>query len=221
MGYNIKFSIHRNPKKDADGKDTFQVRHETRGTVNSEYMARKLKEYGRMQPETLLSALIVLQDSIVQQLTDNHRVHIDGIGTFFLKLGFRERYDEDNHPYKPHFTDANAITGNDICIEGVGFTPDKEFLYKLKHEHGYYFHNVSEQGKVGRSNEYTEEQVIDFINDYLAKHVRMSRRNFMVRLGLTDYMADKWLRRLSTGDDAILIKHKIGNATFYNLRKQP
>ncbi len=33
--------------------------------------------------------------------------------------------------------------------------------------------------------------------------------------------ADKWLRRLSTGDDAILIKHKIGNATFYNLRKQP
>jgi hypothetical protein len=43
----------------------------------------------------------------------------------------------------------------------------------------------------------------------------------MVRLGLTDYMADKWLRRLSTGDDAILIKHKIGNTTFYNLRKQP
>lgn len=28
MGYKIKFSVHRNLLKDADGSDTYQVRHE-------------------------------------------------------------------------------------------------------------------------------------------------------------------------------------------------
>ncbi len=32
MGYNIKFSVHRNPQKDSEGNDTYQVRHSTEQT---------------------------------------------------------------------------------------------------------------------------------------------------------------------------------------------
>ncbi len=32
MGYNIKFSVHRNPQKDSEGNDTYQVGHSTEQT---------------------------------------------------------------------------------------------------------------------------------------------------------------------------------------------
>ncbi len=42
MGYKIKFSVHRNPLKDADGNDTYQVRHEATATVGKEYLLKQL-----------------------------------------------------------------------------------------------------------------------------------------------------------------------------------
>ena len=56
MGYNIKFSVHRNPLKDADGNDTYQVRHETSATVGKEYLLKQL-EHNLIRPEIMDSAL--------------------------------------------------------------------------------------------------------------------------------------------------------------------
>ena len=51
MGYNIKFSVHRNPQKDADGNDTYQVRHETSATVSQKHLLNQLERHNIMRPE--------------------------------------------------------------------------------------------------------------------------------------------------------------------------
>ena len=158
MGYNIKFSVHRNPQKDSEGNDTYQVRHETSETVGKAYFLRHLKNTNLFRPELMEAALTVLEQEIINQLTDNLRLHLEGLGTFYLKLKFRPRYDEYGNEQRIQFTDPAKITGNDVCIDSVGFTPDRQFLKQL-HEHGYHFVNATGRGRVGHSTEQTEEQV--------------------------------------------------------------
>ena len=38
MAKTIKFGVHRNPKKDAEGRETYHVRHETDFALNQEYI---------------------------------------------------------------------------------------------------------------------------------------------------------------------------------------
>ena len=45
MGQTIKFSVHRNPLKDADGNDTYQVRHETTFTVGKQFIKDHLERH--------------------------------------------------------------------------------------------------------------------------------------------------------------------------------
>ncbi|MBR5728736.1 MAG: hypothetical protein IKX61_00810 [Prevotella sp.] len=217
MGQTIKFSVHRNPLKDADGNDTYQVRHETTFTVGKQFIKDHLERHHIMNAEVLESALSVLQREIVEQLTDNHRVHLEGLGTFYLKLGFRKRVDEFGQEVKPHFTDPSKITGNDIAIDTIGFTPDKEFLKKLK-VHGYHFVNATGRGNVGHSATYTEEEMIAKLDLYFQSHDYITCSIMQGYFGLTKYMARKWLDQLSTQISPYLVGQKIGQTVTYRRR---
>ncbi len=214
MGYNIKFSVHRNPQKDGEGNDTYQVRHETNETVGKAYFLRHLKNCNTFRPELMEAALIVLEREIINQLTDNLRLHLEGLGTFFLKLKFRPRYDEYGNELKLHFTDPAKITGNDVCIDTIGFTPDRQFLKQLN-EHGYHFVNATGRGRVGHSTDLTEEQVKMRLDEWFNNHEMLTCRQMMYLLGITKYMARKWLDRLTTSPSPYLIPQKIGNVVSY------
>ena len=68
---------------------------------------------------------------IPEQLLQNKSVHIRGMGTFYLKIGVRHRKDADGHSYVQKFTDPNAITARDLCIEGIGFRADPTWNRKV------------------------------------------------------------------------------------------
>ena len=217
MGQTIKFSVHRNPLKDAEGNDTYQVRHETTFTVGKQFIKDHLERFHIIYPEALESALSVLQREIVEQLTDNRRVHLEGLGTFYLKLCFRKRIDEFGQEVKPHFTDPSKITGNDIAIDTIGFTPDKEFVQKLK-THGYHFVNATGRGNVGHSAIYTKEEMIAKLDNYFETHDYITCGIMQGSFGLTKYMARKWLEELSTNPSLYLIGRKIGQTVTYRRR---
>ena len=137
MSKTIQFSVHRNPLKDADGKVTFQVRHENFYTARRKDLMHHLQVHNTMNPEVMELALNVLATEIVDFLTDNKRLHLEGIGTFSLKVGFRKRPDEDGNLQKLQFTNAADITGNEVKIDGINFRPDKEFLDLMTAPVGY------------------------------------------------------------------------------------
>lgn len=217
MGYNIKFSVHRNPQKDADGNDTYQVRHETSATVSQKFLLNQLERHNIMRPELMEQALSVLKREIVAELTDNLRLRLEGLGTFFLKLGFRKRYDEAGEEIKVCFTDPSKITGNDVTIESIGFTPDKEFLKQLN-KHGYHFINATGRGNVGHSADYTEEQIKAKLDEHFKTHDYITCRIMQGYFGLTKYIAHKWLDRLCTMPSPYLVGRKIGQTVTYRRR---
>lgn len=217
MSETIRFSVHRNPKTDASAPDSFHVRPETLQTVGNGILMRYLKNFSGLHDTQVNAVLDNLPQVIVNQLLDNHNVHIDGFGTFSLTLGFRTQGDEDN-PVKPHFTDAAAITGNHVEIKGITFKPAKEFL-SLLCKNGHHFENATGRGKVGHSDQLSEQQVRQFITEYLSEHPHITRRILQLYLHLTEYTATKWLERLTVGPSPLLRGDKAGNTFVYTLRK--
>ena len=188
MAKTIKFGVHRNPKKDAEGRDTYHVRHETDFALNQEYIISQVKTYNAAEASHINPVIGVLREQIVEILTDNHNVHIEGLGNFYLKLGFRERTGENGQPVLPHFTDPSQITGNDVVAVNIGFTADEELLKQL------------------------------LLDQFFETHDRLLSRDMRGLFGLTQYMADKWLDELCTQAPPYLRFEKVANVRIFYRR---
>ena len=217
MAKTIKFGVHRNPKKDAEGRDTYHVRHETDFALNQEYIISQVKTYNAAEASHINPVIGVLREQIVEILTDNHNVHIEGLGNFYLKLGFRERTDENGQTIKPLFTDPSKITGNDVVVESIGFTPDEEFLKQLQKQE-YHYVNATGRGMVGHSADVTKEQIIARLDQFFETHDHLLSRDMKALFGLTPYMANKWLEELCTQAPPYLRVEKISHVMFYYRR---
>ena len=212
----VRFSVHRNPKKDEAEKDTYQVRHECVYTVNTRELVDHLKYHAIARREMIEPALSVLKDEIIEHVLDNKRLHLDGIGTFYLKIGFRDRVDENGEPMEVSFDDPADITGNDLCVKGIGFTPDADFIHDLLATPAY-FENVTGRGRVGHSVSYTREEMEDRLREYLSKHDYITYKDMKLELGLTDYMARKWCAILTAQPNPLLSQTQVGKVFVYRL----
>ena len=217
MAKRIFFSVHRNPLPDSEGNTTYQVRNENFSTIETRELLEHLQFHGLVRRELMEMALIVLQKEIVEQVTDNKRLHLNGIGTFFLKIGLRKHLDEDGNEYQPVYTDPDKITGNDVAVESICFTPDSELLQELNNS-GYYFENVNPKGTVGKSAEVDLDQLKPRLKAYLDEHGFISAHGFRRYFGLTRYMGDKLLLQLINEPSPLIKRIKEGNAYIYRLR---
>jgi hypothetical protein len=217
MSNTINFSVHANPLKDAEGNETFHVRQDTLDTVHREAFIAHLKRHYNHVALQVDSALTLLEDEIPEFLADNHRLRIDGIGTFFLKLGFRERVDEEGNPVKQHFTNPEDITGNDVCVETIGFIPDQSLVDNVRRR-APYFSNSKGRGVVGHSALYTNEQLLARLAEWFQKSDYITVRYMRMYFGLTDHTARKYLKELSEGPHALLEHRKINNTHTYWVR---
>ena len=191
MADKIKYGIYPNPKPDNDGNTTYQVRHMPEGTMNERAFLDHLKYHNTCNTTMMLSSLIILKDEIIEQLRGNKRFRIDGLGTFQMKVGLTTKYDEEGNPIKPHFTDPDKITANDVEVQGVSFTPDPCFVKALKE--GISTRNKYGRGVAGRNHPYQREEIIQFLDKYLKEHHSITRKQMEYELNITAYRAQKWL----------------------------
>lgn len=217
MTHTINFSIHRNPRTDAEGRTTYQVRHESQRTMNKSEFLNHLANHQSISPAVMEMALAVLQDEIVEQLLANRRLHLEGLGTFYLKIGLRQQYDDEGNPVATQFTDPNAITGRDVCIDTIGFMPDKAFLSLIDNDIS--FKNITGRGAVGHSATYTDEQFKDKLSAYLEQHRTITCPQLMREFGITKYMAWKWLDYLSKPPVNFLKRDRVGHCNVFCLNE--
>lgn len=217
MAKKIYFSVHRNPLPDSEGNTTYQVRNENYRTMETRELLEHLQYHGLARRELMEMALIVLHKEIVEQVTDNKRLHLNGIGTFFLKLGLRKRQDEEGNEYQPVYTDPEKITGNDVAIESICFTPDSELLKELN-QSGYYFENINPKGTVGKSAQVDFDELKPRLKAYIDEHGSISTREFRQLFGLTRYMAQKVLDQLIAEPDPVIVREKIFKSYIYRNR---
>ena len=212
----IKFSVHANPLKDEEGRTTYQVRQDTRGTIDTKGLEADLEIHQVQNSFTIGGAVLWLQKQLVSQMNFNHRVHLNGFGTFSLNIGLKPIVDEDGTKHKRIVTDPNKITGNDIEVTGISFVPDKDLMTMVKSELVYFEHSAR-RGTVGHSDEYTEEEMRQSLKDWFAEHDYLTRPQMSMFWHLTEYKAKKWLKHFTTGDGALLVCRKQAGTSFYYL----
>lgn len=213
MAYKIKYGIFPNPQPDAEGNTTYQVRHTPEGTMNEKAFLAHLKYYNTYNTTAMLSSLIVLKDEIIEQLRENKRFRIDGLGTFQMKVGLKTKYDEEGNPLKPHYTDPDKITANDVEVQGVSFTPDPSFVKALKDRTS--TSNKYGRGAAGKNQPYTRDEIINFLDNYLKEHHSMTRRQMERELNMTAYRAQKWLDDITAESFSKYYSKKQGNTYVY------
>lgn len=211
----IKFSVHRNPKTDPTAPDTFHVRPDTYYTAESNEIIEHLQQHHHLSTVYTEPLFNQLPRVIVEYLTENKNVHINGLGTFSLRLGFRPS--EDDAEAKPVYTDPTRITGNDVQIDSIIFKPDKDFLSLLRQQ-SLHYENAIGRGNVGHTSRYTEQQIQAQLRSYLSEHPFITRRQLMDLLHLTDHTARQWLERLTSEPKALLQGEKVGTTFIYRLR---
>ena len=211
----IKFSVHRNPKSNPDAPDTYHVRQDSYHTANRAEIVSHLQNHHHLSSVYTEPLLTELPRVIMEYLTNNQNVHLQGLGTFSLRLGLRQ-YQEDEGNTKTVYTNPAKITGNDVLVEGITFRPDKEFLNLLQ-EHPIHIENATGRGHVGHTAQYSEEQVRRQVSNYLAEHDFITRRQLMHLMNLTEHTARKWLEQLTTAPNALLKGEKVGTLFIYHL----
>lgn len=209
----IKYGVYPNPLPDAEGNTTYQVRHEPDGTMNESAFLSHLKYHGTFNTTTMSAALTVLKDEIIEQLKDNRRFRIDGLGTFQMKVGLKEKTDDEGNPIKTVYTDPRQITANEVEVTGVSFIPDKSFINELKERTS--MKNALGRGRVGHSNNYTRQEIINFLNAYLTQYGFITRRTLQSHLGLTQHAAIKWLDTLCNEASPKYVARKEGTTIVY------
>lgn len=213
MTHKIKYCIFANPLPDSDGNTTYQVRHQPDGTMNTKAFLDHVKLHESFNTTAMNSALEILKDEIIEQLKNNKRFRIDGIGTFQMKVGLKSTTDEEGTPTKAHFTDPEKITARNVEVTGVSFIPDKSLITKLKCDTS--AANSNGRGVVGRSKVYERQEIVNALNAYLAKHHFITRRTFQTLLHLSSYAAQKWLNLLINEEFPKYTAQKEGNTIIY------
>jgi hypothetical protein len=181
--------------------------------MNEKAFLSHLKYHNTYNTTVMQSSLIVLKDEIIEQLKANRRFRIDGLGTFQMKVGLKMKYDEEGNPLKPHYTDPNQITANDVEVQGVSFTPDPSFVKELKENTT--TRNKFGRGAAGRNKPYTREQIISFLDEYLKEHHSITRRQMERALNITTYRAQKWLDDLTAEEFSKYYSKKQGTTYVY------
>lgn len=216
MATKIKYGIHRNPLPSEQGDYTYQVRLEPSGTFKLEDFFNKLQTTDKSLSRQAEHVIRLLKQELTNQLQDNMRFRLNGIGTFQLKVGFKHQDGGRGRIGKTHFTDPEAITADAVEVTGVSFIPDPSFIRQLKQDMT--VESVMEAGVVGHSANHSEQEIQDFLYNYIRTHGSITRLAFTTEMGLTKYMGQKWLDDLADDPQSPIYKKKVGRIFLYKLK---
>ena len=124
------------------------------------------------------AVLTELHDIVIREFAMGRRVYIPGLGYFSMSA----EIDALNK------NSEKKITGKEIRLRRINFRPEKGIMSELKRS--VCFVRTKRSSK---SNEYTENQIVVRMKEYLRKN-RFITCSIMHRMfGLTQYTAQKWL----------------------------
>lgn len=124
------------------------------------------------------AVLTELHDIVIREFAMGRRVYIPGLGYFSMSA----EIDALNK------NSEKKITGKEIRLRRINFRPEKGIMSELKRS--VCFVRTKRSSK---SNEYTENQILVRMEEYLRKN-RFITCSIMRRMfGLTQYTAQKWL----------------------------
>ena len=210
----IGFTVQANPNDGEKGKagKTFYHVRQVKGTAltNSE-LREKIVAATTITGSDYDGFIRALKDYIPRVLNDGHDLHIEGLGTFFLKLRIAQKKDADGKRYTPKFERPEDITARNVTIAGIGFKPDKELNESVtKVEHS--FCNIKD---ASHSAKVTRSKWLKGLNELIEEQGFFTLRDIIYKFHLTPYMANKMLVELVSEEYPKFHRKKVGATYIY------
>ena len=179
-GYRIAYDVYQTPGTEEEAP-TYHVRRVSM-TMSNRYLRDHIEENTIINAGLYELMMETLKKEIPEQLLHGRDIHIEGLGTFYLK------------------------------IEGIGFTPDKEFNDVVRKAA---VHFVREEQR--HSEEASMSDIILRLTDYCRTNGHFTVRTICALFGLTYYKADRIAHQLVEGPEAKFTRHREGATYFYTL----
>lgn len=207
----ILYDVFPTPNPDETHDQLYYPRAVTYGVqMNDDELKKYLEQNTRINSSQFVGAIEALMQEIPQQLLQNKSVHIRGMGTFYLKIGVRRRKDANGHSYVQKFTDPDAITARDLCIEGIGFRADPTWNRKVSKAK-----QPFERAKTRHQTPVSKSKLLLFVDKMIEEKGYVTVRDVECDKDTTKYHARKLLEQLCEGKQPKLYKELVGHSYIY------
>lgn len=197
----IEYDVYETPNP-RGGAATYHARRVSK-VISGELLREHIDDYTLINPGTFELVIQTLEREIPEQLLWGRDVHIKGLGTFYLKIRTK----------KQHITDPKAITASMVEVEGIGFTPDKEFNQRVL-AGDYYFKRCQMRHSRNVDLDTIAAKMAELCsgNNYFTQH------QVAAFFGLSKYKANQLCNLLVEGDDAQFVRQREGSTYHYFLK---
>lgn len=200
---NIKYEIHSIKNSKGTGEEQKFVRIFGCPPQTDRQMESLIQNNCSLTKGDVQATLMALRDCMVNELSQGNRFHIPEIGYFSLAV---ELDMPDDKPME-------KVRGDYISVRNIKFRPDAELLGEVKRNARF------ERSKFSsKSRQYTEDELLDKIKEYLATNNCITRRDLELNFGLRQSTALKCLKHFT--EIGILKKEGARNSPVYFLNKQ-
>ena len=165
---------------------------------------------GHLDESTILGVLSLVSEKLALSMAEGFSVKLDGIGTFYAKLGVRDDMLQD--AFEAGESSRNA---NSIMVTGVAYRADNDLIRTTDRK------CTLERGGVSRirKSKLTLEERIQKAREFLEKNVMMRVPDYVKLTGLSRTTASLELRRLASDPTSGIASKGVRSQKFYVLSK--
>ena len=178
-------------KELTDGKKVVFPKMQTYSQHDFETVLKHMQTYaGNFSEGTMRAVIDALVETMKSWMPMGHSMKIDGLGTFSLSLGFKDK-DTDEEPKTKY---------RHICIKGINFKPDAKLIAALNKQAD--FERAEKEVVVPRKCNYTTNERIEKAQAIIANNGFMTLSDYARATGQCRSAASNDLKRLTALPDS-------------------
>lgn len=178
-------------KELTDGKKVVFPKMQTYSQHDFETVLKHMQTYaGNFSEGTMRAVIDALVETMKSWMPMGHSMKIDGLGTFSLSLGFKDK-DTDEEPKTKY---------RHICIKGINFKPDAKLIAALNKQAD--FERAEKDVVVPKKCSYTTGERIEKAQAIIANNGFMTLNDYARATGQCRSAASNDLKRLTALPDS-------------------
>ena len=178
-------------KELTDGKKVVFPKMQTYSQHDFETVLKHMQTYaGNFSEGTMRAVIDALVETMKSWMPMGHSMKIDGLGTFSLSLGFKDK-DTDEEPKTKY---------RHICIKGINFKPDAKLIAALNKQTD--FERAEKDVVVPKKCSYTTGERIEKAQAIIANNGFMTLSDYARATGQCRSAASNDLKRLTALPDS-------------------
>ena len=178
-------------KELTDGKKVVFPKMQTYSQHDFETVLKHMQTYaGNFSEGTMRAVIDALVETMKSWMPMGHSMKIDGLGTFSLSLGFKDK-DTDEDPKTKY---------RHICIKGINFKPDAKLIAALNKQAD--FERAEKDVVVPKKCSYTTNERIEKAQAIIANNGFMTLSDYARATGQCRSAASNDLKRLTALPDS-------------------